>query len=268
MESELFGDDLQKLYPIMREGASDSARFDNALEFLCLAGRELPEAVLMMIPEAWENLDEHGSRPRAYYEYHSFMMEPWDGPASLAFTDGRRIGAVLDRNGLRPSRYVVTKDGFVVMASEVGVVDIEPENVLQEGAPPPRQGSSSIDLEEGRIIEDEELKARYVARRPYRDWVEQNRVILADLPKRPRSRPSTATRAALPAPAGLRLHDRGPEAAARRRWRSRASGPSAPWARTRPWPVSRTGRRCSTATSSSSSPRSRTRRWTRSTSGR
>jgi hypothetical protein len=163
MQSALLGDDLQKLYPIMREGASDSAQFDNALEFLVLTGRELPEAILMMIPEAWENRDDMDPELRAFYEYHSFLMEPWDGPASLAFTDGRMIGAVLDRNGLRPSRYVVTKDGFVVMASEVGVVDVAPENVLQKERLHPGK-IFCVDLEQGRIIEDEEIKRKYVSR--------------------------------------------------------------------------------------------------------
>ena len=181
MASKLLGDDLQKLYPIVRSGASDSARFDSALEFLVLAGRELPEAVLMMIPEAWENRDDMDPDLRAYYEYHSFLMEPWDGPASLAFTDGRKIGAVLDRNGLRPSRSVVTKDGFVVMASEVGVVDIPPQNVLVKERLHPGK-IFFIDLEEGRIVGDEEIKRRYVEQRPYREWVEGNRVVLGDLP--------------------------------------------------------------------------------------
>src|SRR5262249_45342979 len=148
MSSSLFGDDLAKLYPILRVG-SDSARFDNALEFLVLSGRELPEAILMMIPEAWENQREMSPELRAYYEYHSFLMEPWDGPASIAFTDGRKIGAVLDRNGLRPSRYVVTKDGFVVMASEVGVLDVAPEDVLRKGRLQPGR-IFFVDLEEGR----------------------------------------------------------------------------------------------------------------------
>jgi hypothetical protein len=165
MQSALLGDDLQKLYPIMREGASDSAQFDNALEFLVLTGRELPEAILMMIPEAWENRDDMDPDLRAFYEYQSFLMEPWDGPASLAFTDGRMIGAVLDRNGLRPSRYVVTKDGFVVMASEVGVVDVAPENVLQKERLHPGK-IFCVDLEQGRIIEDEEIKRKYVSRIP------------------------------------------------------------------------------------------------------
>jgi glutamate synthase domain-containing protein 2/glutamate synthase domain-containing protein 1/glutamate synthase domain-containing protein 3 len=181
LRSNLFGDDLAKLYPIMREGSSDSAQFDNALEFLTLAGREMPEVILMMIPEAWENHPSLSEDLRAYYEYHSFLIEPWDGPASIAFTDGRKIGAVLDRNGLRPSRYVVTKDGFVVMASEVGVLDIAPENVLVKERLHPGK-IFFVDLEQGRIIEDAEIKERYVRRRPYRVWVEANRVRLDDLP--------------------------------------------------------------------------------------
>jgi glutamate synthase (NADPH/NADH) large chain len=181
MASSLFGDDLEKLYPIVRDGASDSARFDNALEFLVLTGRELPEAILMMIPEAWENREEMDPDLRAFYEYHSFLMEPWDGPASIAFTDGRKIGAMLDRNGLRPSRYVVTRDGLVVMASEVGVLDVPPADVLQKERLHPGK-IFFIDLEAGRIVEDAEIKARYVARRPYREWVERGRVLLRDLP--------------------------------------------------------------------------------------
>ncbi len=185
MQSELFGDDLQKVYPIMREDASsDSARFDNALEFLCLAGRELPEAVLMMVPEAWENRDDMDPDLRAMFEYHSFLLEPWDGPASLAFTDGRVIGAVLDRNGLRPSRYVVTKDGFVVMASEVGVLDIPAANVAVKERLHPGK-IFLIDLEAGRIIEDEEIKRKYVTGKPYREWVDGNRLILGELPNPP-----------------------------------------------------------------------------------
>jgi len=182
MRSSLFGDDLAKLYPIMRAGGSDSAQFDNVLEFLALSGRELPEAILMMIPEAWENHAEMDPERRAYYEYHSFLMEPWDGPASIGFTDGRKIGAVLDRNGLRPSRWIVTKDGLVVMASEVGVLDVEPERVLRKGRLQPGR-IFFVDLEEGRIVEDEEIKARYVAKHPYREWVESNRVLVDDLPR-------------------------------------------------------------------------------------
>ncbi len=181
MASDLFGDDLKKLYPIMRDAASDSALCDNVLEFLALTGRELPEAILMMIPEAWENRPDMDPDLRAFYEYHSFLMEPWDGPASIAFTDGRVIGAVLDRNGLRPSRYVVTKDGFVVMASEVGVLDIAPSNVLIKGRLHPGK-IFMVDLEAGRIVDDAQIKARYIARHPYRDWVERNRMLLSECP--------------------------------------------------------------------------------------
>ena len=182
LASKAFGADLQKLFPVMREGGSDSQRMDNVLEFLVLTGRELPEAIQMMIPEAWENRDDMDPALRAYYEYHSFLLEPYDGPASIAFTNGRVIGAVLDRNGLRPSRYTVTKDGFVVMASEVGVLEIAPENVLiKERLHPGR--IFMVDLEQGRIIEDAEIKRRAAAKRPYRDWVEQNRVVLSRLPK-------------------------------------------------------------------------------------
>ena len=182
LRSDLWGDDLEKIYPVMRPAtASDSAQFDNVLEFLCLSGRELPEAILMMIPEAWENHEQMDPDLRAYYEYHSFLLEPWDGPASIAFTDGRKIGAVLDRNGLRPSRYVITKDGLLAMASEVGVVDIEPERVLRKGRLQPGR-IFYLDLEAGRIVEDEEIKADYVSRKPYREWIEQNRLKLTDLP--------------------------------------------------------------------------------------
>jgi glutamate synthase (NADPH/NADH) large chain len=182
LRSTHFGDDLARLYPIMKEEGSDSAQFDNVLEFLCLTGRELPEAILMMIPEAWENHAEMDEARRAFYEYHSFLMEPWDGPASIAFTDGRKIGAVLDRNGLRPSRWIVTRDGLVVMASEVGVLDVPPDRILRKGRLQPGR-IFFVDLEEGRIVEDEEVKARYIARRPYGEWVAGNRVRLEDLPE-------------------------------------------------------------------------------------
>jgi len=182
MESALLGEDLKKCYPVLRDAtASDSARFDNMLEFLCLNGRELPEAILMMIPEAWENHDQMDPDLRAWYEYHSFLLEPWDGPASIAFTDGRKIGAVLDRNGLRPSRWIVTKDGMVAMASEVGVVDVDPRNVLRKGRLQPGR-IFFVDLEQKRIVEDEEIKADFKQRKPWREWVETNRVVLDDLP--------------------------------------------------------------------------------------
>jgi glutamate synthase (NADPH/NADH) large chain len=181
MHSSLFGDDLEKIYPIIQEGGSDSACFDNALEFLFLSGRTLRHAISMMIPEAWEHHELMDPDRRAYYEYNSSLLEPWDGPASIAFTDGRRIGAVLDRNGLRPSRYVVTKDGFLVTASEVGVLDIDPANVERTGRLQPGR-IFFVDLEEGRIVEDEELKRDLVGLRPYRQWVDEHRITLADLP--------------------------------------------------------------------------------------
>src|SRR5260221_551500 len=148
--SELFGDDIKKILPVVRTDGSDSAMFDNALELLVLGGRSLPHAVMMMIPEPWENHESMDPERRAFYEYHSCLMEPWDGPASIAFTDGVRIGAVLDRNGLRPSRYYVTKDDLVVMASEVGVLDIEPERILEKGRLQPGR-MFLIDTEQGRI---------------------------------------------------------------------------------------------------------------------
>ena len=207
LQSDLFGDDLEKLYPLLRDGASDSAQFDNALEFLCLAGRDLPEAILMMIPEAWENHDEMPDEMRAFYEFNSFLMEPWDGPASITFTDGRKIGAVLDRNGLRPSRWLVTKDGLVVMASEVGVLDIPADNVERKGRLQPGR-IFFVDLEEGRIVEDDEIKADYVSRYPYREWVDTHRVKLSELPAEVGAPPLVgAARTALQQAFGYTLED-------------------------------------------------------------
>src|SRR5881409_292458 len=181
MASELFGDDLPKLFPIINTDGSDSAMFDNCLEMLVLAGRSLPHAVMMMIPEPWTNHESMSDEKKAFYEFHSCLMEPWDGPASIAFTDGRKIGAVLDRNGLRPSRYYVTKDDIVIMASEVGVLDIPPERVLQKGRLQPGR-MFLVNTEEGRIVADEELKERIATAHPYRDWLDQNLVRLADVP--------------------------------------------------------------------------------------
>jgi len=180
--SQTFGDDLQKLFPIVLDGGSDSATFDNVLEFLHMAGRELPHAVLMMIPEAWSGHEAMDDARKAFYEYHGCLMEPWDGPASIAFTDGTVIGAVLDRNGLRPSRYYVTKDDLVVMASEVGVLDIAPENVrIKERLHPGR--IFLVDTAQGRIIDDAELKQRYAAAKPYREWLDRHLVTLGALPE-------------------------------------------------------------------------------------
>jgi glutamate synthase (NADPH) large chain len=174
-------DDVRKLFPIIDPTTSDSGQFDNALELLQRTGRSIAHAVMMMIPEAWQNHEGMSASKRAFYEYHSCLQEPWDGPASIAFTDGRVIGAVLDRNGLRPSRYVVTKDGFVVMASEVGVLDIPPENVLHKDRLQPGR-MFLVDTEQGRIVGDEELKEGMAARKPYRKWLDQNLKRLVELP--------------------------------------------------------------------------------------
>ncbi len=179
--SPLFGDDIEKIIPIINVRGSDSAKFDNALELLTHTGRSLAHAVMMMIPEAWQNHESMSSSKRAFYEYHSCLMEPWDGPASIAFSDGVQIGAVLDRNGLRPSRYVVTKDGLVVMASEVGVLDIAPENVAAKGRLQPGR-MLLVDTSLGRIVGDEEIKESMAARNPYRQWLDENLVNLESLP--------------------------------------------------------------------------------------
>ncbi len=182
--SELFGDDLKKLLPIIDQRGSDSAMFDNALEMLVLSGRSLPHAVMMMIPEPWTGDPHMSPEKKAFYEYHACLMEPWDGPASIAFTDGVRIGAVLDRNGLRPSRYYVTKDGLVIMASEVGVLDVAPENVERKGRLQPGR-MFLVDMEQGRIIEDEEVKRAIATERPYAEWLRDNLVSLEDLADAP-----------------------------------------------------------------------------------
>jgi len=182
--SELFGDDIRKLVPVIDTNGSDSGMFDNALELLTLSGRSLPHAVMMMIPEPWSGDPLMSPQKRAFYEFHSCLMEPWDGPASIAFTDGLRIGAVLDRNGLRPSRYYVTKDGLVIMASEVGVLDIPPERVLHKGRLQPGR-MFLVDIEQGRIIADEELKQQIAGEKPYAEWIRDNLVSLDDLPPAP-----------------------------------------------------------------------------------
>ncbi len=182
--SAVLGDDLKKIVPIVVEGGSDSAVFDNVLEFLVMAGRPLPLAVLMMIPEAWSGHESMSEERKAFYEYHGCLMEPWDGPASIAFTDGTVIGAVLDRNGLRPSRYYVTKDDMVVMASEVGVLDIAPERVLlKERLHPGR--IFLVDTAQGRIIDDAELKHTYATQHPYGEWIRAYLTPVENLPAPP-----------------------------------------------------------------------------------
>ncbi len=183
-ESELFGDDIKKILPVINTDGSDSSMFDNCLEMLVMTGRSLPHAVMMMIPEPWTNHESMSDAKKAFYEYHSCLMEPWDGPASIAFTDGRKIGACLDRNGLRPSRYYVTKDDFVIMASEVGVLPVTPENVLQKGRLQPGR-MFLIDTEQGRIVADEEIKNKIATEHAYGQWIKTNMVELADLPEPP-----------------------------------------------------------------------------------
>jgi glutamate synthase domain-containing protein 2/glutamate synthase domain-containing protein 1/glutamate synthase domain-containing protein 3 len=184
LASDLFGEDIQKIMPIVDESGSDSAMFDNVLEMLVLTGRSLPHAIMMMIPEPWTGDASMSPDKRAFYEYHSCLMEPWDGPASIAFTDGIRIGAILDRNGLRPSRYYVTKSDLVIMASEVGVLDVAPEDVLHKGRLQPGK-MFLLDLEEGRIIGDDELKTKMAAEKPYAKWLADNIVHLDHLPGAP-----------------------------------------------------------------------------------
>ena len=181
MASDAFGSEIEELFPIIEPECSDSGNFDNVLELLIQAGRSLPEAVMMMIPEAWQNHHAMSEQKRNFYEYHSALMEPWDGPASVSFTDGHYIGAVLDRNGLRPSRYYVTHDDRVVMASEVGVLDVAPENVKFKGRLQPGK-MFLVDFEQGRIISDEELKNGIATARPYQDWLSRQRIHLGELP--------------------------------------------------------------------------------------
>ncbi len=182
--SELFGDDLKKIMPVIAPDGSDSAMFDNCLEFLTLSGRSLPHAVMMMIPEPWANHESMSDERKAFYEYHACMMEPWDGPASIAFTDGTQIGAILDRNGLRPSRYYVTKDDLVIMASEVGVLEVAPERVLQKGRLQPGR-MFLVDTKAGKIVSDDEIKGTIVKEAPYRKWLNENAVPLESLPEPP-----------------------------------------------------------------------------------
>src|SRR5882762_3163177 len=174
-QSELFRDDIKDLVPVIVEGGSDSATIDNALEMLVMCGRSLPHAMMMLIPEAWDGHETMSDEKKAFYEYHSCLMEPWDGPASMVFTDGTQVGAVLDRNGLRPSRYCVTKDGLVIMASEVGVLDIPADNVLLKGRLQPGK-MFLVDTREGRIVDDTELKSRMATEKPYRQWLNENLV--------------------------------------------------------------------------------------------
>ncbi len=182
LKSELFGNDIKKILPIIHDDGSDSAKFDETLEFLYLSGRPLPHAMMMMIPEPWQQHETMSDAKKAFYEYHSTMMEPWDGPASIVFTDGTIVGAVLDRNGLRPSRYCVTKDDMVVMASEVGVLPMEPDRILRKSRLEPGR-MFLVDTNQGRIVSDEELKETIAQVHPYRAWLEEHMVSLDAIPQ-------------------------------------------------------------------------------------
>jgi glutamate synthase (NADPH/NADH) large chain len=185
LESDLFGDDFRKLFPVIQPNGSDSACFDNALELLVQSGRSLPHAMAMLIPEAWDGNPHMDPAKRAFYEYHCSLMEPWDGPAAITFTDGRVIGATLDRNGLRPARYKVTKDDLVVLASETGVLAVKPEDVRMKGRLQPGR-MFLVDLEQGRIVSDEEIKQQLAARQPYTQWLSEYQITLDKLSEPPR----------------------------------------------------------------------------------
>ena len=188
--SELFGEDLEKVMPVVQDGVSDSATFDNVLELLTLGGRPLPQAMMMMIPEAYRSRDDVPDDVRGFYDYHSCLMEPWDGPAAVAFTDARYVGATLDRNGLRPGRWMLTRDGYVVLASETGVLMAPPEDIMRKGRLQPGK-LFLVDLEQGRIVDDDEIKREMATRQPYRQWYAQSTVRIEDLPERPPRVPRT-----------------------------------------------------------------------------
>src|SRR5215469_15191878 len=191
LASALFGDDIKKLFPIIQPGGSDSAAFDNALELLVMSGRGLPHAMAMLIPEAWSKNEHMNPQKRAFYEYHASLMEPWDGPAAIAFTDGRSIGAVLDRNGLRPARYLVTRDDLLIMASETGVLPVKPEDVKLKGRLQPGK-MLLVDTVEGRMISDKDLKRSLYGRNPYQLWLKENQITLDSLAEPPREHAAEA----------------------------------------------------------------------------
>ena len=204
VHSELYGKDISRLWPISYEGQSDTACFDNGLEFLVQGGYSLPHAVMMMIPEAWAGNPLMDEQRRAFYEYHAAIMEPWDGPAAIAFTDGRQIGATLDRNGLRPARYLVTSDDRIVMASEMGVLKIPEEHIVTKWRLQPGK-MLLVDLEQGRLIPDDEIKASLANSHPYREWLDRTQIVLEELPDCADQGHALEPAAARPA-AGVRLH--------------------------------------------------------------
>src|SRR4029450_13243302 len=182
--SSLLGNDLDKIWPLIYDGQSDSASFDNALELLLMGGYPLAHAMMLMIPEAWAGNPLMDEDRRGFYEYHAALMEPWDGPAAMAFTDGRQIGATLDRNGLRPARFVVTDDDYIVMASEVGVLDMPEYKIVKKWRLQPGK-MLLVDMEQGRIIDDDEIKADLAKSHPYSDWLHRTQLVLEELPDAP-----------------------------------------------------------------------------------
>ena len=230
MRSEVLGDDLDSIWPLIPEGQSDSASFDNALELLVMGGYSLAHAMMLLIPEAWAGNKQMDAKRRAFYEYHAGLMEPWDGPAAVAFTDGRQIGATLDRNGLRPARYLVTNDDLVIMASEMGVLDIEESRIVKKWRLQPGK-MLLIDLEQGRIIDDAEIKAELAGRQALPRVARQD----PDPPGRTadQRRPhGPGRRHPAQCPAGLRLHPGGHQVPADAHGGHGPGGRSAPWART------------------------------------
>src|SRR6187401_2767072 len=181
ISSPVLGDDLGKIWPLIYDGQSDSASFDNALELLVMGGYSLAHAMMLMIPEAWAGNPMMDEERRAFYEYHAALMEPWDGPAAIAFTNGRQIGATLDRNGLRPARYLLTRDDRIVMASEMGVLPIPEKDIVKKWRLQPGK-MLLVDLDEGRLIPDEELKATLAKSHPYKEWLARTQIVLEELP--------------------------------------------------------------------------------------
>ena len=207
VSSKLFGDDIHKLWPISYEGQSDTACFDNALEFLVQGGYPLAHAMMMMIPEAWAGNPLMDEERRAFYEYNAALMEPWDGPAAIAFTNGRQIGATLDRNGLRPARYFVTSDDRIIMASEMGVLPVPEKDIVTKWRLQPGK-MLLVDLDQGRLIPDEELKATLARSHPYKEWLDRTQIVLEELPASGDAGAVIEPRVAR-SPAGLRLHPGG-----------------------------------------------------------
>ncbi len=267
MASDLLGPDLDKMWPLIPHGQSDTACLDNALELLLAGGYSLAHAMMVLIPEAWSGNPLMDPERRAFYEYHAALMEPWDGPAAIAFTDGRQIGATLDRNGLRPARYVITDDDHVILASEAGVLPVPDERILHKWRLQPGK-MLLIDLEEGRIIDDADIKQQLATEHPYGQWLSASQIKLEDLADpaaAPLDAPTHASENRRCCVSSRRSATRARICnSSSNRWRCKAMTRSGRWAPTRQSPCSRAARACYTTTSSRTSPRSPTRRSTRS----